>query len=693
MGFVSVAVDVGGTFTDLVVYDSAVDRVRVSKVLTTTDERAAGIEAALRKADVRLPRVTYLKHGTTAAINAVLERRGARTALITTRGFRDVLETGRGNRPDMFDLFYHPLPPLVARDLRFEISARMDGAGNEIAPVDVGELQRLLPVLRERGIESVAVCLLHAYRSPDHEVQVGDWLRRHTDLFVTLSHELSREWREFERTSTATINAYVGPTVGSYVGSLQQRLSRAGFAGSFLLMKSDGGVISATAAARNPIYLLESGPVAGVVGAAILSQAIGHSKVISFDMGGTTAKCSLIEDGRVATTPVYYLGGYRRGYPVQVPVVDIYEVGAGGGSIAWLDETGAVKVGPRSAGADPGPACYGRGGTEPTVTDANLVLGRLDVRGLLDGELPLDTAAAERAIREHVAAPLGRDVVESASGIVELAVVTMSSAVRRVSVERGFDPREFVLVASGGAGPLHAAAIARELSIPVVVVPPLPGHFSAWGMCLADVRQEYGRTYTARLGDIEPAVLASLFDELEAEARQGLALAAPALQSVRFRRFADIRYVGQEHSVRTPLPPDLSDPSWIDGLRSEFDRLYAQRYGHSDPRKASEVALLSLVADGEIDKPSFRQRPPVDGVAVPVGERSTFFAETGWVTCPIFDRGRLGPGQRLDGPCIVAEPASTTVLHPGDAGEIDGYDNIVIRVRKGAPRWPAWEAE
>jgi N-methylhydantoinase A len=687
--FISVGVDVGGTFTDLVVYDSRTDEVCTAKVLTTPRDIPAAIFESFDQVSVDLAATAYVKHGTTTAINTALERTGAKTALITTAGFRDILELGRGNRPDSFNLFYRRLPALVPRNLRFEVSARMDGQGNEIAPVCAEELDEILRSLSAEGVESVAVCLLHAYRNPAHELQIGEYLSGKAARFVSLSHELSREWREHERTSTAVVNAYVGPRMERYLEALQSRLNAGKLSGRLLLMESNGGVMTSELAAQHPVYLLESGPVAGAVAAAALSNELGYQNAISFDMGGTTAKCTLINKGRIEIADIYYVGGYEHGYPVQVPVVDIVEVGAGGGSIAHLDETGSLRVGPRSAGAEPGPVCYGRGGNEPTITDANAALGRFAPSGLLGGEMNLDTAASTRAIREKIAAPLGLPEVEIASGIIRLAVVTMSAAVRRISIERGHDPRDFVLIVSGGAGPLHAAAIARELSIPTVLVPPLPGHFSAWGMLLADIRFDNAQTFIADLEAADVADIEARFTQMEDAAKQRLRETAPQLVKLQLSRFIDVRYAGQEHTVRTPAPESFTDASGKRQLRETFLQMYAQRYGHADPRGKLQLVTLRVMLDGIVDKPRLESfRPKAKSVGKPVATTKTYFDAVGWVDCPVFQREMLSSGQAFAGPAIIVETGSTTVVWPQDKVEVDGYGNIIIQV---APRQLAGE--
>src|SRR4051794_15134790 len=432
-----VAVDIGGTFTDLVAYDRAGQQLAFAKSPTTPRDLSQGILQVLQKAGVDPAACEYFKHGTTVVINALLERKGARTALIATRGFRDVAELGRGNRPEPFNLFYRRDPPLAPRPLRHEVAERMDAQGQPVTPLDTAALETLADQLVVDGVEAIAVCFLHAYRNPAHEQAAGQLLRERTGCFVSLSHELSREWREYERTTTTVANAYVGPLVNQYVERLEASLAAQGFRGRLLLMESNGGVMSAHTGRDKPILLTESGPVAGCVGAMELGRRLGQRNVVAFDMGGTTAKCALVQDGRLSLESTYYVGGYEHGFPVQAPVVDILEVGAGGGSIAWVDEFGALQVGPRSAGAEPGPVCLGRGGTEPTIVDAHLLLGHLAADRFLGGEIPLDRAAAWAAVASRLAAPLGSEPLHIAAGIVQIANVVMASAIRKMTLERG----------------------------------------------------------------------------------------------------------------------------------------------------------------------------------------------------------------------------------------------------------------
>ena len=499
----AVAIDIGGTFTDLVAFDHEADKVIYTKSPTTYGNFVEGILDCFRKANIAPEDTLLINHGTTLVINSLIQRLGGRTALITTRGFRDVLEIARGNRPDPLDLYYQRDEPLIPRDMRFEVNERMDSTGKIIRALNADELGKLAERIRKEKVEAVAVFFLNSYANPFHEEEAAAMLKRLLPgVFVTCSTELSREWYEYERTSTVAANAYVGPQVNSYIRALENDLKSKNFDGTIYMMGSNGGVLSVERTCRQPIALVESGPIGGCIGAGVYAQALGFDNVISFDMGGTTAKCTLVEEGRFSVDSVYYASGYVQGFPIKSPVINIVEVGSGGGSIGWVDAQNRLHVGPRSAGSNPGPACYGRGGTEPTVTDANLVLGRLNAENFLGGELKLDSGHARQALAT-LAAPLGyagaQGEVELAAGILAIATVVMAGAVRKISVEHGRDPRDFVLFSYGGGGPLHACALAHELSIPVVVIPPEPGNFSAIGMLLADARLDDSNTFTGRM--------------------------------------------------------------------------------------------------------------------------------------------------------------------------------------------------
>jgi N-methylhydantoinase A len=674
-----IAIDIGGTFTDLTAYDPISGKLRFGKTSTTVapDEGAVIGLDKLAKAGVAVDEGDVLKHGTTVVINSILERRGARTALVTTKGFRDTLEIGRGNRPESFNLFYKRLAPLVPRNLRFEIEERLSAKGEVLKALDRAALPALVEQIKAAGVEAVGICFLHAYRNPAHERAVADYLQQHTNLFVTCSHELSREFREYERTSTTVINAFVGPRTSTYISRFQNGVAKSGFKGQLLLMGSNGGVLTASEAVKRPVLLIESGPVGGAAGAAELGRQLKQPNVIAFDMGGTTAKAVMIENGEAAVTPVYYAAGYSRGYPVQAAVLDIVEVGAGGGSIASINELGALIVGPRSAGAVPGPVCYGTGGTEPTVTDANLVLGRLNADRFLDGEIKLDVAAARRAVGE-LATRLGEPIYRVAQGIIDIATLTMASAVKMTTIERGYDPRDFAMVAYGGAGPLHATGVAREIGVKTVIIPNHPGHFCAYGMLYANLRYDLVQTVVKPLDSLDIAEAEAQFAVLEQQGRDKLDEVGVDLQRVNMSRYADMRYQGQEHTIKIQLPASLAQSKRSD-LRKLFEDGYKRRYGHSSANVAIDIVNLRVVVDGVADRPPMHTIKD-DGRKTVPQTRDVNFDGVQFIACPIWWRDDLAPGAIVSGPAVIEEGASTTVLGPKDSATIDQFGNLVITI-------------
>jgi N-methylhydantoinase A len=672
----TVAIDIGGTFTDLASLDPETGALRFSKSLTTPPNFEQGALDCMVQAGIGAGEIEVLRHGTTVVINALLERKGARTALVTTEGFRDVLEIGRGNRPESFNLFYHRLPPLVSRDHRFEVAERMSARGEVLRPLDPASLEVLTQKLREAGVEAVAICLLHAWRNPAHERQIAAYLRAHLDCFVSASHEISREFREYERTSTAVQNAYVGPSTAAYLARFGATLEQAGFTGSLYLMGSNGGVLTQEETRHRPLLLVESGPVGGAAGAAEIGERLGLKHLVAFDMGGTTAKAVLIEDGEAVVSPLYWVGGYDRGYPVQAAVLDIVEVGAGGGSIAAINELGALQVGPRSAGAAPGPACYGNGGTEPTVTDANLWLGRLDGARFLSGTMPLHDELAARSL-EALAARLDQPVAALASGILQIATLTMATAVRRVTIERGFDPRDFAMVAFGGAGPLHAVAVAREIGMRRVIIPPMPGHFSAYGMLFADFRYDVADTVAAPLELLDPLEVEQRFVALEAEGGVALNRLGLDVRELRTTRYAEMRYQRQEYTIKVRLPDQGTD---LAEMRRAFEETYGRRYGHVSHDMPVDVVMLRIVVDGRTVRPDSTTLPASGDSGAPPGHRQVWFEGAGRTSCAVLQRAQLPVGFRLTGPAVIEEDASTTVIPPGDTAEIDAWGNIIIEL-------------
>src|SRR5215813_4576022 len=666
------AADIGGTFTDIAVFDDTTGKLTFGKVLTTPQRLVDGINAGVAKAGSDYAATSLFLHGSTIAINTMLERTGAKTALVITQGFRDVYEIGRINRPDAYNLYFQKHQPLIERALRFEVDERMLAEGEPLHALKEKEVVALGRKLAKLGVEAVAILFLNSYVNPAHEQRAKALLeQKHPGLFVSASHELSQEYREFERCSTVAANAYIGPRVRQYLAEIDEHIRASGFRGSFLVVQSTGGLYEAEQAKSHCIRMLESGPAAGVIGTQALCHALGLDGAIAFDMGGTTAKAGVIHNGEALTTGTALIGGYARALPVQIAMMDIFEVGTGGGSIARV-ENGALRVGPQSAGA------------APTVTDANLLLGRLGADRFLGGEMRLDVAAAERAIRDKVADPLGMDVTAAADGILRIAATAMSYAVKGVTTERGLDVGDFALVAYGGAGPLHALAIARELGIRSVIVPGAPGLFSAFGMLFSDLRYDYVRTWFTRLEDAPFDTMERVYAELEAGGRRAIASSAVTPERVTFKRAADMRYVGQEHAVTVDLPGEVFATQDRAAIKRHFDEMHEQRYGTSAPAERAEIVSLRTTVTGVMRKPP--QEKVASGDVVPAaaahtGKRSVHFGEAnGFIATPTFARAHLLAGNRIEGPALIEEHASTTVVLPGAVAEVDAFGNLVIAV-------------
>ena len=675
--------DIGGTFTDVAAFDEKSGRLLLGKALSTPSRLVDGITHGVDKAAVRYADASIFMHGSTVAINTLLERKGARTALVTTEGFRDVYEIGRINRPDSYNLYFRKHVPLVPRSLAFEVRERMTAEGEVHIPLDEASVLEVCQRLKAAKVDAVAIMLLHCYVNPDHEARVKALVQRELPhAFVTASHELSQEYREFERCSTVAANAYIGPVVSEYVRGIDEHLKQSGFGGSFLLVQSTGGLYESHQAQRQCVRMLESGPAAGVIGAQALCREIGLDDAVAFDMGGTTAKAGVIYRGEALTTGVALVGGYAQALPVQIPMMDIFEVGTGGGSIAAVNASGALRVGPQSAGAEPGPACYGRGGDEPTVTDANLVLGRLGATRFLGGEMTLDGKAAERAIAEKIARPLGVDVPKAADGILRIATTAMSYAVKAVSTERGLDAAAFALIAYGGAGPLHACAIAREIGMQRVIVPRVPGHFCAFGMLFSDLRYDLVRTWFTRLADVSFDAVDAVYGELIADGKKALEGSGIRPQRVVISRAADMRYVGQEHPVTVQLPPDVFRRRDPKALKRQFDEEHLRRYGTNAPDEQAEVVSLRATVSGVLKKPPLERiargsKQPLASASR--GRRKAWFEKSH--PTPVFAREGLRAGNVIAGPALIEEHASTTVVLPGDRMQVDAFGNLVIEVR------------
>jgi N-methylhydantoinase A len=679
------AADIGGTFTDVAAFDERTGKLTFGKALSTPQRLVEGINAGVEKAGSDYKSAGLFLHGSTIAINTILERKGAKTALLITEGFRDIYEIGRINRPDAYNLFFRKHEPLVERALRFEVKERVLSDGEIERPLDEKEIEAFGRMLARLGVEATAILFLNCYAKRDHEARAKAILERnHPEMFVSASHELSEEYREFERCSTVVANAYVGPIVRGYLGEIEDRIRSGGFSGSFLIVQSTGGLYDADQAKNHCVQMLESGPAAGVIGTQALCRALGLKNAIAFDMGGTTAKAGVIHNGEALTTGAALIGGYDQALPVQIAMMDIFEVGTGGGSIARVEE-GALRVGPQSAGAAPGPACYGLGGTEPTVTDANLVLGRLAADRFLGGEMRLEVEAAQRALTERVAKPLGMDVTAAADGILRIAATAMSYAVKGVTTERGLDAGDFALVAYGGAGPLHAVQVAREIGIRTVIVPTAPGVFSAFGMLFSDLRYDFVRTWFTRLEDAPFAAIERVYRDLERQGRAAIAGTSVKPQKLALKRAADMRYVGQEHAVTVDLPLKVFEREDRRAIKRLFDAMHELRYGTSAPDERAEIVSLRSTVTGLMRKPP--QERVARGGRTPdkaafTGRRPVYL-DGKFRSTPTYARAALTAGNRISGPALIEEHAATTVLLPGDKLEVDAGGHLIIKVAGG----------
>lgn len=698
-----IGVDIGGTFTDGTLVDSNSGRVTTSKVLSTPYDPASGFISAVQKLldlddSVKPEAVEHVVHATTVATNAIIEGKTAKTAFVTTEGFRDMLEIARQIRPSLYDLQFEKPAPLVPRQLCFEVPERLDAKGQVVTPLDEAALDEVVDRIAESGVEAVAVCLLHSYRNGDHEKRIGKAIAaKLPNVIISLSSEVVPEFREYLRASTTVINSSVAPIVRTYLASISEKLHALNITSELLVMQSSGGVYPAAAASENPVFMVESGPAAGAVAAASLGTALGYPNVISFDMGGTTAKASLIRNGQPNITKDYSVGGAAQngtgafggasGYPIRTPVVDLVEIGAGGGSIAWVDSGGALRVGPQSAGADPGPVCYGLGGEQPTITDANLVLGRLDPAYFAGGEMSLNLDAAREAIRTQCAEPLGLSVEEAAHGIVEIANTAMVNALRLVSVQRGHDPRDFMLVGFGGAGPAHAVRLAEQAGIPRVLIPQGPGTASALGLLVTDVRMEGSSTLIIRSDEIEHSRIASEFDRLEAAGREAHSVAASASGTPLFERTIEMRYWGQSFELSVPAPSSSTiDQAWMNELTESFHDAHEMAYGFRAKDEPVELVNLRLTTIGKIVRPQMQKLKSIgtDVFVAFKGERPVYFAENsgekGVVQTPVYDRSKLPAGAVFKGPAIIEEPDCTTVIHPAWTVTVDEFGNLEIEI-------------
>lgn len=681
------ASDVGGTFTDLVYCElndqtGAIESIQTEKAHTTPPDFEKGVLDTLAKADISFAEIEFFAHGSTVVINALTERKGVKTGLIMTHGFRDVLEIARGNRPDFFNLRYQKPEAFIPRYLRREITERLDYKGQVIEDLALEELSPILDDFKREGVEAIAVCLLHSYANPDHEQTLVTEIRSlWPDVAVVASHQVSREWREYERSNTAALCAYVQPIAERYLSNMEDALHGNGFDGSFYVMRSNGGIDTVKSVKEIPITVVESGPASGVLGAAALGKLLGIENIIAFDIGGTTAKCSLIDHGRVSVTSQYMIEKtpLSAGYPIMTPVVDIVEIGNGGGSIAWIDDHGKMHVGPQSAGALPGPVAYGKGGSEPTTTDANLMLNRINPDYFIGGEIQADMEKVRSAF-EKLGDPVDLGPQEAARGVIRIANHNMANALKLVSINRGYDPRDFTMVAFGGGGAMHATALARDLNIPKVIVPAHSAVFSAWGMLLSDLRRDYIRTSPMPLDMLQAAAIGKAISEMEDEALTSFAEEGFSNDDIYFERFLDMRYEGQEHSVRVPIASSEVGKRSVDILHRDFGDAYEREYTYRLDNHV-EIVSFHLAAYAEIEKPELSHIAENKDITGAIKEkRNVDFDEVGVAEAVIYNRDKLGAGANVKGPAIIEESGSTTVIFPDQSAVVDRYGNLHITI-------------
>ena len=673
-----VATDIGGTFTDLVYVDKN-GEIGVAKSSTTPPNFEKGVLDVIHKSGIDQSQLSMFIHGTTVIINALTERKGAKTALITTKGFRDVLEIARGNRPDLFNVNYKKPEPFVERYLRKEVNERLSYKGEVLTPLEIKDVKECVEFFKKEQVEAIAVSYLHAYANPSHEQQTAELIKQlWPEVKVTISSDIVQEWREYERTNTTVLNAYVQPVATSYINRLENELKAQSNVEQRYIMQSNGGTTTFDSAKETPISMVESGPVAGIFGAAVLGEMIGEKNIIAFDIGGTTAKCSLIENGEVKVSTDYYIERDSRhaGYPIKTPVVDIVEIGNGGGSIAWIDPAGSLKVGPQSAGAFPGPIAYGQGGKEPTTTDANLLTGRLSPKNF---DYEVDMEAVKSTIQSKIGSRFEMSAEEAALGIIRIANSNMLNALKLISIRKGHNPKEFTLLAFGGGGSMHAPALALELGVKKVVVPIASPVFSAWGMLLTDLRHDYIKTYIKRMNELTLEEINDAWIAIEAQALHHFEDEGMTAEQVEFHRFADMRYLGQEHTVKVPVDNDM----WTDASKQkaieDFHKLHEKNFTFKLEEAQTEIVNLHLTAFGKVEKPEIKKQIKAGTLqSAYKEEREVYFENEGWLTTNVYDREKLPTNEVLRGPAIIEEKAAVTVIYKQQQLHADEYGNLII---------------
>ena len=674
------AVDVGGTFIDFVSLDQSTGKITVEKVRSAGQLENQFFEG-LSNLNLDIKDIEMIVHGSTLVINTIIQEDGAKVGLITTQGFRDVLELGRGSREEIYNLFFKPPKSIIPRYLRFEVAERLDANGDVITPLDETMAKKVVLALKEQEVESIAVCFLHAYVNPIHEKRMANIANDvFPDAKISISSDIAREWREFERTNTTALNAYAQPRMENYLSQLDKQLNNNGYKGALTIMKSSGGITTSDVAQKKPIMTIQSGPAGGVIGAQRLADILKIKHMVVADVGGTSFDVSLIYDGRYLESTSSKL--HRR--PILQPTIDIVSIGAGGGSIAWIDQEAGLRVGPQSAEADPGPVCFSMGGEEPTVTDAQLVLGYLNPKTYLGKRMHLDLDAAREAIKVKIAEKLHLSTEEAAAGIIQIAATNMAYAVRQITVERGHDPREFSLTCIGGGGGLFAGEILKELQMKQVILPQNPAVFSAWGLLNADYREDVTKPFLISRKDVTPKALKIEFETLENEVRKWFSSENIDFNKMTIERFAEMRYLGQEHTLKIPInKEDFLDPDLIK-LRDRFDIHYKKAYSHALPNHDIEFVILRLAAIGAIDKPDLSKINPSknNGILKSSEERQVYMSNQKQLfSCKVFQRDELSSGMEIIGPAFIEEWNSTILIHSKQRAEVDDLGNLFIKVK------------
>jgi N-methylhydantoinase A len=677
-----VAIDIGGTFTDYVAMNEDTGELIVTKSSSTPSDFADGVMDCVEEGHISLEEANYIVHGSTIVINALTERKGAKTALITTVGFRDTLEIGRANRTDLYNLYYEKPKPFVPRKYRFEVEERLNKDGEVLIPLNTGQVKELAKKCKEEKVDAIAVCFLHSYANDEHEVKVKEILSKELpNVEISISSELIKEWREYERTNTTVCNGYVKPIVKKYLDSLRNRMKDKGLSIEPYCMLSNGGAATFEMTKINPINMVESGPVGGVIGANEIGKMINEPNIITFDIGGTTAKTSLIYNNEMRITTDYHLEKTPvfPGYPIKSPIVDIVEIGAGGGSIAWIDSVGALKVGPQSAGADPGPACYGLGGTEPTLTDANFIAGRVDLARFLGDKYNVSIKKSYQAIKK-IADYYHISVEDAARGIIRIANNNMMNALKLVSIRKGYDPRDFALVAMGGNGGIHSPFLGKELKVKKIIIPKNPGVFSAWGMLMTDLRQDFIRTKVTGVNHQNISTANKIYGEMIEEANAIYMKHNFAKEDLYIIKSADIRYMGQEHTVRTLVPlGEFESDEELQVIRENFENLHEQYYTFRLPDTPIEFVNFNVTAFCRIKKAKIKSEKLQGKLEDAIRCRKIVdFDEDGKIEVAVYEREKLGTYCLIKGPAIIEEKTSVTVVYPEQKGFIDEYGNIII---------------